>query len=45
MEHEWEDFTEDLVICSKCGNTCDETADKDQWEAECFPDPVLTGGQ
>jgi hypothetical protein len=40
-EHEWTPFTEDVVICAQCGDTCDEAASKAEWEAECTPDDLL----
>lgn len=41
MTHEWQPFTEDLVICSNCGIVCDETASNEEWDAECEPDDLL----
>lgn len=45
VEHEWIPFTEDVVICSQCGDTCDEAAPEGEWNAAtCQPDPILTEG-
>lgn len=42
--HDWEPFSDDLVICRKCGIVCDEAADPEEWDAECAPDEMLIQG-
>lgn len=42
MEHNWEPFTKDLVICSQCGKVEDEACPEEQWNREdCEVDPLL----
>lgn len=45
IAHEWVPFTEDMVICTNCGDTIDEAVSEAEFNAEtCVPDELLVGG-